>query len=147
MNLLVCFSQLAFSELCIAARFCHFGIDGIRSFRKILTRIISVLLHIGNRPGHLLQIGNLDFLCIRAALLGFYTGLQVNHKAQIGLDEQDSNRIVYCPMRIVLLCGPCIFCKNAEKPVAVIIGTKRTGRDILLSVSRQIAESSAVVFY
>lgn len=26
MNLLVCFSQLAFSELCIAARFCHFGI-------------------------------------------------------------------------------------------------------------------------
>ena len=64
MNLLVCFSQLAFSELCIAARFCHFGIDGIRSFGKILTRIISMLLHIGNGPGHLLQIGNFYFLCI-----------------------------------------------------------------------------------
>lgn len=47
MNLLVCFSQLAFSKLCIAARFCHFGIDGIRSFGKFLTRIISMLLHIG----------------------------------------------------------------------------------------------------
>ena len=147
MNLFVCFSQLAFSELCIAARFCHFGIDGIRSFGKILTRIISMLLHIGNGPGHLLQIGNFYFLCIRAALLGFYAGLQVNHKAQIGLDEQDSHRIICCPMRIVLLCGPCIFCKNAEKPVAVIIGTKRTGRDILLSVSRKIAESSTMVFY
>ena len=75
MNLLVCFSQFAFSELCIAARFCHFGIDGIRSFGKILTRIISMLLHIGNGPGHLLQVGNLDFLRISAALLGFYTGL------------------------------------------------------------------------
>lgn len=47
MNLRVCFSQFAFSEFCIAARFCHFGIDGIRSFGKILTRIISMLLHIG----------------------------------------------------------------------------------------------------
>ena len=80
MNLLVCFSQLAFSELCIAARFCHFGIDGIRSFGKILTRIISMFLHISDCPCHLLQIGNLDFLCIRAALLRFYTGLQINHK-------------------------------------------------------------------
>lgn len=95
MNLLVCFSQLAFSELCIAARFCHFGIDGIRSFGKILTRIISMLLHIGNGPGHLLQIGNFYFLRISAALLGFYTGLQVNHKAQIGLDEQYGHRMLF----------------------------------------------------
>lgn len=93
MNLLVCFSQLAFSELCIAARFCHFGIDGIRSFGELFIRIIAVLLHIGNGPGHLLQVGNLDFLRISAALLGFYTGLQVNHKAQIGLDEQDGHML------------------------------------------------------
>lgn len=65
MNLLVCFSQFAFGEFCIAARLCHFGIDGIRSFGKILARIISMLLHIGNGPGHLLQVGNLDFLRIR----------------------------------------------------------------------------------
>ena len=75
MNLLVCFSQLAFSELCIAARFRHFGIDGICSFGEFFIRVIAVLLHIGNRPGYLLQIGNLDFLRISAALLGFYTGL------------------------------------------------------------------------
>lgn len=52
-----------------------------------------MFLHIGNRPGHLLQVGNLDFLRISAALLGFYTGLQVNHKAQIGLDEQDGQSL------------------------------------------------------
>ena len=127
MNLRVCFSQFAFSEFCIAARFCHFGIDGIRSFGKILTRIISMLLHIGNGPGHLLQIGNFYFLRISAALLGFYTGLQVNYKAQIGLDEQYGHRIICRPMRVVLRCCPCVFCKNAEKPVAVIIGTQRTG--------------------
>ncbi len=50
-------------------------------------------------------------------------------------------------MRVVLRCCPCVFCKNAEKSVAVIIRTKRTGRDILLSVNRQIAESSSMVFY
>ena len=103
-----------------------------------------MLLHIGNGSSHLLQIGNFYFLCISAVLLGFYTGLQVNHKAQIGLDEQYGHRIICRPMRVVLLCCPCVFCKNAEKPVAVIIGTQRTGRDILLSFSRQIAESSSI---
>lgn len=63
-------------------------------------------------PEYLLQIRNFYFLRISAALLGFYTGLQVNHKAQIGLDEQNNHRIICAPMRIVLLCGPCIFCKN-----------------------------------
>ena len=86
-----------------------------------------MLLHIGNGPGHLLQIGNFYFLRISAALLGFYTGLQVNHKAQIGLDEQYGHRIICRPMRVVLHCCPCVFCKNAEKPVAVIIGTQCTG--------------------
>ena len=47
-----------------------------------------MLLHISDCPCHLLQIGNLDFLRIGAALLCFYAGLQVNYKAQIGLDEQ-----------------------------------------------------------
>ena len=37
--------------------------------------LLSMLLHIGNGSGHLLQIGNFYFLCISAALLGFYTGL------------------------------------------------------------------------
>ena len=71
-----------------------------------------MFLHIGNRPGHLLQIGNFYFLRISAALLGFYTGLQVNHKAQIGLDEQDGQRIICCPMRIVPFFAPRIFRKN-----------------------------------
>ena len=110
-------------------------------------RVIAVFLYIGNRPGHLLQVGNFYFLRISAALLGFYTGLQVNNKAQIGLDEQDGHRIVYCPMRIILLCGPCIFCKKTEKPVSVIIGTECAGRNILLTVGGQIAESSTMVFY
>ena len=50
-------------------------------------------------------------------------------------------------MRVVLRCCPCVFCKNAEKPVAVIIRAEGAGRDILLSVGRQIAESSSMVFY
>ena len=39
------------------------------------------------------------------------------------------------------------FCKNAEKPVAVIIRTESAGRNKFLSVSRKIAESSTMVFY
>ena len=106
-----------------------------------------MLLHISDCPCHLLQIGNLDFLRISAALLCFYTGLQVNHKAQIGLNEQNGHRIICCPMRIVPFCAPCIFCKNAEKPITVIIRTEGADRNESLSVSRKIAESSAMVFY
>ena len=106
-----------------------------------------MFLHISDCPGHLLQIGNLDFLRIGAALLCFYAGLQVNHKAQVGLNEQNSHRIICCPMRIVPFFVPCIFCKNAEKPVAVIIRTESAGRNKFLSVSRKIAESSTMVFY
>lgn len=78
-------------------------------------RIVSMFLHISDCPCHLLQIGNLDFLCIRAALLRFYTGLQINHKAQIGLNEQNGQRIICRQMRIVPFFVPRIFCKNAEK--------------------------------
>ena len=106
-----------------------------------------MLLHISDCPCHLLQIGNLDFLRISAALLCFYTGLQVNHKAQIGLNEQNGQRIIYRPMRIVLFSVPSIFCKNAKKPITVIIRTEGAGRNKFLSVSRKIAESSAMVFY
>ena len=109
---------------------------------RVFIQIVSMLLH-KRLSVHLLQIGNLDFLRISAALLCFYAGLQVDHKAQIRLDEQNGQRIIYRPMRIVPFFVPRIFCKNAEKPVAVIIRTESAGRRINIpSVGRKIAESS-----
>ena len=50
---------------------------------EIIKRIISMLLYVGNSLSHLLQIGELYFLSIGFALLGFNTGLQIYYKPEV----------------------------------------------------------------